>query len=128
MAQIPGTTFSIELAPGERILSTFQPSGLGAQHIHGVSKPLVVLTNQQYHVLEIRGTFTKRAASIASFRWREMTPRINRNEGTAFGPFLYCLALFPKAEEYLMAGFKTERQREDFAECVEVAIETALAE
>jgi hypothetical protein len=66
MAQIEGTTFSVELRPGEQICASFVPRGLHAGNHGQVLKPFVVLTNRRFVALTQVGPMTKRLEDVES--------------------------------------------------------------
>lgn len=73
----------------------------------------------------MRGSLRKRSEEVASWRHTNFTKRINSNEGTALGPFLYFVSLFTKDDDVLSAGFATTAERDAFKNEVSEAIARA---
>lgn len=88
-----------------------------------VSSPHVALTNQRYLVFSRRGMMKKTFEMAASWRFLDLTSRINSSEGPIQGTFYWMLSLFAQDDETISAGFKTRQQRDDFAAMVHEAFQ-----
>lgn len=103
------------VGPSERVAVSVIVDGFYAsEHALSPSSPLVVITDRRFIVFSKRGTIRKRYTEDASWPLSVFTKRINSNEGTALGPFMYFLTLFTEGGETVSSAFRTEQQRDDF--------------
>lgn len=86
------------------------------------TSPRVVITDQRFVLFSRRGTLRKRYVEDASCPLAAFTERINSNEGTALGPFMYFLTLFTRSGETVSSAFRVEDQREQFKSMAAEAI------
>lgn len=82
----------------------------------------VVVTRDRYVAVAQRGLVRRHLEEAASWTLIEFTDRLNRNEGTALGPHLFFVTLFTKSDETVSAAFRNERERDEFAQLVGLAI------
>lgn len=82
----------------------------------------VVLTQDRYVAMSQRGVIRKHLEQAASWDLTEFIDRLNRNEGTALGPHLFFVTLFTKSDETVSAAFRSENERDEFAQLVGLAI------
>jgi hypothetical protein len=69
---------------------------------------------------------TKRLSEEASWPLTRFTERLNSNQGTALGPFLYFVSLFVDDEETVSTGFRSAQDREEFKSMVAAALGPVL--
>lgn len=115
MTNIPGTDYSLDLHPEERVLFTVAADGFFASK-HSATAPnwQIVVTDQRFIACAKRGMMKKRLEPAASWPLTSFTQRINTSQGTALGSFMHVLTLFPADGETVSTGFKTSRGCETF--------------
>jgi hypothetical protein len=103
------------LQPGEKVLVNVSVDGFHAsEHNLFPSSPRVVITDRRFILFSKRGALRKRYSEDASWPLSTFTERINSNEGTALGPFMYFLTLFTQGGETISSAFRSGDQREQF--------------
>ena len=103
------------LQPGESVVVNVSVDGFDAsEHNLFPSSPRVVITDHRFVLFSKRGALRKRYSEDASWPLNTFTKRINSNEGTALGPFLYLLTLFTQSGETVSSAFRSEDQRDQF--------------
>ena len=91
----------------EQVLGSIRVSGFHASQTPVYGKDLsAVLTNDRVCVVSSRKV-------EASWRWADMQPRTNSNQGTALGPMMYFVTLFADDGETMSFGFRNVSQREE---------------
>jgi len=118
------TEYEGALDPGERLVGVMSVDGFFASaHSLFPSSPAVAFTDRRYVLFSKRGALKKRVVVDASWPLAEFPGRVNSNEGTALGPYLYVLTLFTDRDESVSAGFKREKDRESFKALVVAAFD-----
>jgi hypothetical protein len=118
--------FGATLRSGERLFVCVPIDGFLASR-HSVLAPTFVgLSNQRYVVYAKRGVMKKRYEEMASWPLTDFTSRMNSNEGSALGSYLYFLTLFTNTDEKVSAGFDSSAQRDDFMEKVQQTFENGF--
>lgn len=103
------------LPSGERVVVNVRIDGFHAsKHNLLPSSPRVVITDRRFLLFSKRGALRRRYTEDASWPLSFFTPRINSNEGTALGPFMYFLTLFTQSGETVSSAFRAEQERDRF--------------
>ena len=115
MATLPGTDLTVDLQPGERVLSSVGADGFFASK-HSGSSPRwqIVITDRRFIALAKRGMMKKKLDEVASWPLSSFTERLNSSEGSALGSFMYVITLFAADGETVSTGFKSSREAEAF--------------
>lgn len=115
------------LEPGEQLIGCMPVDGFHAsKHNFFPTSPHVALTDRRLILLSRRGVMKKRFDKEASWPMSGFRDRMNTNEGTALGPFMYFLTLFTQDDETVSAAFKQPRDREEYRDYVVPAVGAAL--
>ena len=123
MTSVPESELNVALRQGEHLIACVAADGFFAsKHGSPPSNPHVAVTEQRIVLFSRRGVMKKRLDEEVSWPLTAFTERINSNEGTALGPFLYILTLFTKDGETVSTAFKRPRDREAFKETVVAAL------
>jgi hypothetical protein len=111
------------LNAGERLIGGVPAQGFFASgRVLYPSNPQMILTDQRLVLLSRRGAFKKRLKEDSAWSLDDFTERLNSNEGTALGPFLYVLTLFTVSGETVSAGFRSDQDREQYKSYVVEAL------
>lgn len=114
------------LDPDEHIVVDVDVDGFHASdHIVPAASRRVIISNRRFVVVGKRGMFKARYHVEANWPLAEFTERINSNEGTALGPFMYFLTLFTERGETVSSAFSSEQRRDEFKFAAAEAIATA---
>src|SRR4051812_27663817 len=97
---IPEVALRGVLTPGERLRSCMSAGGLHAsEHDFSSSNPHVVIKDQRLCFVSRRGAMKKRVELESSWPLAGLAGRVNSNEDTTLGPFMYFLTLFTQGGE-----------------------------
>lgn len=100
---------------GEGVVACVAAGGVfAANHNFIPVDPHVLITNRRLAFLSRKGMLKKRFTEDASWPLGGFTPRLNTNEGTALGPFMYFLTLFAQDGETVSAAFNSDGDRDAY--------------
>lgn len=129
MTTLPGTDLSVDLHPGERLLSSVAADGyFASQHVTSAPKPHVVITDRRFIVFTRRGIVKQRLDEVASWPLTGFSGRINTSEGSALGSLMYVLTPFTDDGETVSTGFKSRPACDEFKREVVTALRPILGE
>jgi hypothetical protein len=127
MISVPSSELAFVLKQGERLVACVAADGFHAsKHSPASPNPHVAVTDQRIALLSRKGMMKKRFDEEVSWPLNSFTERINSNQGTALGPFLYCVSLFTKDDETVTTCFKRPDDREEFKRMAVTALGPVL--